>query len=237
MDFDRRYSRVADDPQPMEIVLLMGRGCFWKRCTFCDYHQDSGADALSIPLNDRVLDCVTGEFGRLVALNSGSWFELPAVTRKRVIDLCVQKKIGHLHMESHWRLAPSVMRLKETLAEQGIALHARIGIETFDEDFREDVMCKGMGRDVSPEAIAAVFDECCLLFGMEGQSAAQFEKDLAIARRWFSRVYVNIYNANSTAVQADEGLIDWFAGSLYPSIKNDPQLCVLMANTELGVGD
>ncbi|MDO4288425.1 MAG: radical SAM protein [Eubacterium sp.] len=237
MRFEDRYSRIAEGPEPQEIVLLMGRGCFWKKCSFCDYHEDRGSDAEAIPLDLRVLDQVTGEFGRLVVLNSGSYFELPREIRDKILEICRKKGIRHLHMESHWQMAEKTRALKAGLLAEGIALHPRIGIETFDEDFREDIMIKGMGRGISPEAIAEIYDECCLLFGMEGQSPAQFERDVAIARDHFSRVYINIFNDNTTAVKADPALIRWFMEKQYPALSKDPTFCVLVENTELGVGD
>lgn len=237
MEFEQRYSRVADIPDPQEIVLLMGRGCFWKQCTFCDYHLDRGPDSESILLNHRVLDRVTGEFGRLTVLNSGSYFELPAETRDRIQHLVREKAIRHLHIETHWRLAERTRTLKEALAVDGIALHARIGIETFDEDFREDVMRKGMGKGVAVEAIADIYDECCLLFGMAGQTPEQFEADLAIAKAHFYRVYVNLFNDNTTAVNADPALIRWFVDTWYPRLQADDQVTALIENTALGVGD
>lgn len=237
MRFEDRYSRIADGPDPQEIVLLMGRGCFWKKCSFCDYHEDRGPDEVSVPLDLRVLAQVTGEFGRLVVLNSGSYFELPREIRECVLEICRDKSITHLHMESHWRMAEQTRRLKAALLAEGIWLHPRIGIETFDEDFREAVMLKGMGRGVAPEAIAEIYDECCLLFGMAGQSREQLLRDIAIARAHFSRVYVNIFNDNTTAVKADPALIDWFIQTLYPALAEDSTFCVLIENTALGVGD
>lgn len=237
MEFSRRYSSLADDVQPQEIVLLMGRGCFWKKCSFCDYHQDSGPDSVSIPLNQRVLDQVTGQFGRLTVLNSGSYFELPKATRTAVEKLVLDKGITHLHLETHFRLAERTATFKKEMAEKGVAVHARVGIETFDEDFRERVMVKGMGFGIRPEAIAGIYDECCLLFGMAGQQPEQFETDLAIARQYFKRIYVNIFNDNSTAVRKDTALIEWFVNQWYPQLQTDPQVCVLIENTALGVGD
>lgn len=35
----QRYS-VISDKNPGEIVLLRGKGCRYKRCAFCDYHED-----------------------------------------------------------------------------------------------------------------------------------------------------------------------------------------------------
>ncbi|WP_195269784.1 radical SAM protein [Eubacterium sp. 1001713B170207_170306_E7] len=237
MKFEERYSRLPEDALPQEIVLLMGRGCFWKKCSFCDYHMDSGPDSVSIALNDRVLDQVTGALGRLVVLNSGSYFELPGVTRKRVLEICRQKAICHLHMESHWLLHKQTRALKDELAKEGICLHPRIGIETFDEQYREEIMLKGMGYDLPPESIAEIYDECCLLFGMTGQSPDQFEQDIATATEYFSRVYVNIFNDNSTPVKADPELLRWFAEYSLPELQKNPKICVLINNTDLGVGD
>lgn len=237
MLFEERYSCIAEGPQPQEIVLLMGRGCFWKQCSFCDYHEDRGPDEESISLDLKVLEQVTGEFGRLVALNSGSYFELPGVIRERIVEICREKQIHHLHMESHWRLAKQTGALKEALSEQGIFLHPRIGIETFDEDFREDVMIKGMGKGLKAKTIAEIYDECCLLFGMAGQTPEQLMKDIEIAGTYFDKVYLNIFNDNTTAVKADPGLIQWFMEGPYQALKKDPTFCVLVENTDLGVGD
>ena len=140
-------------------------------------------------------------------------------------------------MESHWLLHEKTRCLKDERAQEGISLQPRIGIETFDEQYREAVMHKGMGYNQAPSAIAEVYDECCLLFGMTGQSPEQFEEDIAIAAKYFSRVYVNIFNDNSTAVKADPELIRWFARYSLPKLQKDPKICVLMNNTDLGVGD
>lgn len=234
MDFNRRYA--VEEQERQEIVLLMGRGCFYKKCTFCDYHFDCGPGEVSVPLNERVLDQVTGTYNRLVVLNSGSYFELPAATRERIIILCREKGITELFMESHWLLRDQTAALKNELAQEGIALHPRIGIETFDEKFREEVLVKGMGCGVTPAEIAEIYDECCLLFGLAGQSLAQFDRDLALATAHFAKVYVNIFNANDT-LPADRALIDAFVATRAQKIDQDPRVRVLIDNTELGVGD
>ncbi|MEG0377465.1 MAG: radical SAM protein, partial [Eubacterium sp.] len=225
------------EPEPEEIILLMGRGCFWKKCSFCDYHLDQGKDSEAEPINRAVLSQVTGEFGRLVALNSGSYFELSKATRADILQVCLDKKINHLHIESHWRMKDQTKVLKEAMAAQRIMLHPRIGIETFDENFREDTMIKGMGKGITPREIAEIYDECCLLFGIEGQTEKQFMQDIKTAKGYFKRVYINIFNDNTTTIKADQILIGWFKKVMLPQLKNDPQVCVLIENTELGVGD
>ena len=60
MDMNR-YS-VIPDKRPREIVLLQGRGCFWRRCAFCDYYHDAQPDDdAAFALNSRVLSQVTGQ--------------------------------------------------------------------------------------------------------------------------------------------------------------------------------
>jgi len=38
-----RYS-IIEDKNPREIVLLRGRDCAYRRCTFCDYYSDFGCN-------------------------------------------------------------------------------------------------------------------------------------------------------------------------------------------------
>lgn len=128
-------------------------------------------------------------------------------------------------MESHWLLREKTRVLKEKMDKEGICLHPRIGIETFDEQYREEIMLKGMGYNQAPSAIAEIYDECCLLFGMTGQSPEQFEKDMSTALKYFSRVYVNIFNDNSTAVKADPELIRWFTVHSLPKLQRPQNLC------------
>ena len=75
-----RYS-VITKKNPREIVLLRAFPCAWGKCTFCDYIDDNGRDEKEmIKQNRQVLDQVTGTFGVLEVINSGSCFELPRET-------------------------------------------------------------------------------------------------------------------------------------------------------------
>lgn len=234
---EQRYSCIDEGPFPEENVLLLGKGCFWKKCTFCDYYEDASSDAISIPLNNRVLSRVTGKHHRLVVLNSGSFFELPQETQSAILTLCLQKKIDHLHIESHWQARAHVLAFKKRTDALGIHLHPRIGIETFDEPFREEYLKKGMGYGVKPEDIAQIFDECCLLFGLPGQTPQSLKHDLALAEAHFTRTFVNLFNDNSTAIKADQQCIQWFIDECYPTLSQNPKFQILLHNTDLGVGN
>ena len=70
---------------------------------FCDYIEDNGHDeAAMISLNKSILDQVTGEFGVLEVINSGSCFELPKQTLDDIENVIKTKNIHKLFFESHW---------------------------------------------------------------------------------------------------------------------------------------
>ena len=72
-----RYS-IIRDKMPREFVLLQGTGCRWRRWEFCDYHSDVSDDPFEV--NRAVLEQVTGEYGVLDVINSGSAMELDEAT-------------------------------------------------------------------------------------------------------------------------------------------------------------
>lgn len=97
-----RYS-VIPRKNPREIVMLRGRGCAWRRCRFCDYHLDfSGDEAANFALNRQVLSQVTGRYGVLEVINSGSFVDLDERTLAQIVQLCRQRGIGQIHFECHW---------------------------------------------------------------------------------------------------------------------------------------
>lgn len=87
-----RYSKILEKRR-REIVLLRGSGCVYKKCTFCDYHADrcSNEDE-NFALNSKVLNKVTGEFGDLEVINSGSVFELDGKTMELIKSICQKKE-------------------------------------------------------------------------------------------------------------------------------------------------
>ena len=72
-----RYNKITEKNK-REIVLLKAFPCAWGKCRFCDYIEDNSRDREEMArLNEEVLSRVTGEFGVLEVINSGSCFELP----------------------------------------------------------------------------------------------------------------------------------------------------------------
>ncbi|MBQ8134329.1 MAG: radical SAM protein [Clostridia bacterium] len=230
-----RYS-IINDKNPREIVLLRGKGCIWRQCTFCDYHLDSGnSEEENYRLNSEVLAKVKGMYGRLEAINSGSFCELDQKTLNLITDTCIEKKINTLHFESHIIYKNQAVKAKKELAEKGIRLIIKTGVETFDKEYREHIMKKGFGL-ASPKEIAEYANEVCLLFGLSGQTEQSMLSDIETGLQYFDRVCVNIMNENSTKIKPDSAVINIFAEKIAPLYTNNDRVDILMDNLDFGVG-
>lgn len=228
-----RYS-VIKEKNPREIALLRGSGCVYKLCTFCDYHLDRSDDERdNFLLNSEVLSHVTGEFGEIELINSGSVFELDKDTVELIKKVCREKQIKTIHFESHYLFKNKIPALRREFGE--FTLKMKIGLETFDYDFREKIMKKGI-REREPEIIAQGFDEANFLFGLTGQTESSMRKDIELGLKYFERICINVMCDNTTDVKPDKAVIEIFANKIYPQIKDNARIDILMENTDFGVG-
>ena len=224
-----RYSRI-DKGLKREFILLQGTGCIWRKCIFCDYYTDSSSDPFLI--NSPVLDKVTGEYGVLDVINSGSAQEFDERTVERIAETVRDKHIHDLWFESHWVWRSEL----ESFAKHfPCNVHYRIGIESFNPDLRL-AWRKGIGRDVTPEMIRERYDGVCLLAGIKGQTEKDIMDSVEIAERLFDYYSVNLFCPNSTATEKDEELSRIFIEKLAPIIRRSRKAEVLIENTDLGVG-
>lgn len=229
-----RYS-VIKEKNPREIVLLRGRGCVYKKCSFCDYHTDCCSDdEENDRLNHSVLSNVTGEYGNLEVINSGSVFELDSKTLGEIKHLCKKKGIKTIHFESHFIYNSKIPLLRRDF--DGFDLKMKLGLETFDYDFREQVLRKGI-YEKDPARIAENFDEANFLFGIEGQNARTMLRDIELGLQHFERICINIMCPNSTEMKPDRDVIEVFMDKLYPIYKDNDRVDILINNTDFGVGD
>lgn len=232
--FMERYS-VIKEKNPREIVLLRGRGCVYKKCSFCDYHTDCCSDDVeNNRLNHSVLSNVTGEYGNLEVINSGSVFELDSKTISEIKHLCKEKGIKTIHFESHFIYNSKIPLLRQDF--DGFDLKMKLGLETFDYDFREQVLKKGIDEK-EPARIAENFDEANFLFGIEGQSSRSMLRDIELGLQHFERICINIMCPNSTEMKPDRDVIEVFMDKLYPIYKDNDRVDILINNTDFGVGD
>ena len=225
-----RYALIHTK-MPREFVLLQGAGCKWKKCTFCDYHEDVSEHPFT--MNEPVLRQVTGQYGVLDVINSGSVMELDSDTIALIKEVVKEKNIHMLWFEAHYMYRKKLALFAEQFAP--VQVKFRCGVETFDADLR-DTWKKGIPSSVTPEDVAKYFQGVCLLCCTQGESKEHIMKDIEIAQKHFEYFSVNVFCNNSTQVKQDKELAQWFAREVYPKIKDEEGIEVLMENTDLGVG-
>ena len=225
-----RYALIHTK-MPREFVLLQGTGCRWGKCTFCDYHSDTSDNPFAI--NEPILCQVTGQYGVLDIINSGSAMELDDETINLIREVVREKHIHTLWFEAHYMYRKKLDTFAQLFAPATVKF--RCGVETFSPTLR-DHWKKGIPADVTAEDVAKYFKGVCLLCCTEGESRERILTDINLARQHFEYFSVNVFCNNSTSVQQDKALAQWFASEVYPLIKEDPKIEVLMENTDLGVG-
>lgn len=229
-----RYSKILEK-RKREIVLLRGSGCVYRKCVFCDYHADKCSDEdANFALNRQVLDNVTGEFRDLEVINSGSVFELDRRTLELVREICRKKGISTIHFESHYLYRDRIPGLRREFSD--FDLKMKLGLETFDWEFREKVLKKGI-PDRDGRIISREFDEANFLFGIRGQTCQSMERDITLGLACFERICVNIMCRNTTNILPDAGVVSLFLENLYPKYRDDDRVDILIQNTDFGVGD
>lgn len=227
-----RYN-IIHGKNKREIVLLKGFPCVWGKCSFCDYIDDNSRDENEINnLNIDVLDNVKGTYGVLEVINSGSCFELPKGTLEYIKKVIEEKNIKKLFFESHWCYRNRLQEMKDYF---GVDIVFKIGVESFDNDFRNDFLNKNARFEDYTE-VKKYFSSVCLMVGIKGQTKEMIKKDIDIVLNNFDYGTINIFTENTTKIKRDEELIKWFEKE-YRFLESEEKIEVLFENTDFGVGD
>ncbi len=227
-----RYSTIENKNQ-REIVLLKGFPCVWGKCSFCDYIDDNSdiEDEIN-SINFEVLENITGKYKVLEVINSGSCFEIPKATLIRIKKIIKEKKIEKLFLESHWCYKNKLQEMRDFFE---IPIIFKIGVETFDYNFRNVVLNKN-ARFKSVEELKEYFDSPCMLVGIMGQTKEMIDNDMDIILNNFNHATINVFVNNTTDIKRDEELVAWFIEK-YKFIDENTDFEVLYNNTDFGVGD
>ncbi|MBQ8998425.1 MAG: radical SAM protein [Clostridium sp.] len=227
-----RYNKITNKNN-REIVLLRSFPCVWGKCSFCDYIDDNGRDEEELnKLNKEVLDNITGEFGVLEVINSGSCFEIPKETMNYIKKIVDEKKIKLLFFESHWCYRNRLDEIKNFF---NVPIIFKIGVETFDYDFRNNFLNKN-AKFKDAKEVAEKFQSVCLMVGIKGQTKDMIKKDIEILSENFKYGTINVFVDNTTSIKRDEELVQWFRKE-YSYLDDHPTIEVLYHNTDFGVGD
>ena len=225
-----RYS-VIHTKLPREFVLLQGKGCRWGKCTFCDYHLDVSDNPYEI--NRLVLERVTGVYGVLDVINSGSAMELDDETLGLLKKVVRDRNIHTLWFEAHFMYRNRLDDFALQFAPATVKF--RCGVESFSPEQRNN-WNKGIPSWVTPEDLARYFKGVCLLCCTNNDSRERILSDIETARKYFEYFSINLFCNNGTPVKRDDELAEWFMNEVFPVIKNEPAIEILIDNTDLGVG-
>ena len=227
-----RYNKITNKNN-RESVLLRSFPCVWGKCSFCDYIDDNGRDEEELnKLNKEVLDNITGEFGVLEVINSGSCFEIPKETMNYIKKIVDEKKIKLLFFESHWCYRNRLDEIKNFF---NVPIIFKIGVETFDYDFRNNFLNKN-AKFKDAKEVAEKFQSVCLMVGIKGQTKEMIKKDIETLLENFKYGTINVFVDNTTSIKRDEELVQWFRKE-YSYLDDHPTIEVLYHNTDFGVGD
>ena len=128
-----RYSKVERKFQ-REIVLLKSFPCAYGKCSFCNYIEDNSNDEEEVNrVNLEVLEEITGEFGILEVINSGSVFEIPKKTLQKIREVVYEKDIKILYFEIFYSYLSRLNEIIDYFNEKKkVEIRFRTGIESFD---------------------------------------------------------------------------------------------------------
>ena len=229
----QRYSRV-EGKHEREIVLLKSFPCKYGKCSFCNYIQDNSTDETEIiAVNHVALSEVTGAIGVLEVINSGSVFEIPQTTLEEIRSIVKEKNIHTLYFEIYYGYKNKLQEIRNLF--QGIEIRFRMGLETFDDDFRVNIYKKRFRlREKDYQFLSKELYSVCLLVCVSGQTKEMIERDIELGLKYFKSITINIFVNNGTAVTRDDALCQWFVNT-YSHLQEDPRVELLITNKELGV--
>lgn len=228
-----RYNKI-ENKHKREIVLLKSFPCKYGKCSFCNYIEDNSIDENEInKVNLEVLKEITGEYGVLEVINSGSVFELPKQTLAEIKKIVIEKNIKTLYFEIYYGYTKRLNEIRNYF--EGIDIRFRMGLETFDNEYR----IKGYNKNftLNENQLIELGKEVysvCLLICTKGQTKEMIKRDIELGLKYFRGITINIFIDNGTIVKRDNELVKWFIEN-YSYLINDERVELLIDNKDLGV--
>lgn len=230
----QRYS-IINEKNKREIVLLKGFPCDYSKCAFCNYILDNSNDEEEInKINMEVLEKITGKYKVLEVINSGSIFELPEKTLEKIREIIKEKGIKILYCEAYFGYVNKLNKMREFFKD--IEIRFMIGIETFDNNYRIKILKKNFYlTDRIFSKIKEEYNTVLIMICTKGQTKEQILNDIKMGLDNFKEVTISVFVDNGTVIKRDQELVDWFVSEIYPKIKDNNRLDILIDNKDLGV--
>ncbi|MFK4784778.1 radical SAM protein [Fusobacterium sp. MFO224] len=228
-----RYNKIQDKHR-REIVLLKSFPCGYGRCSFCNYIEDNSLDEKEIDrVNEETIKNITGEYGVLEVINSGSVFELTKNTMEMIQRVVHEKNIKIIYFEIYYGYIKRLDEIRKLFP--GVEVRIRMGLETFNDDFR--INCYNKNFRLNEKTLKLLSEELysvCLLLCTRGQTREMIDRDIELGLKYFKNITLNIFIDNGTIVKRDNDLVKWFVGK-YSYLQEEDRVELLIDNKDLGV--
>lgn len=230
-----RYSKITYYVNKREIVLLKSFPCAYSKCAFCNYILDNSIDENEIlKTNIEALNNITGEFGVLEVINSASVFELPNSTLEEIRRIVYEKNIKILYFEAYFGYVNRLDEIRNFFKD--IEIRFIIGIETFDNKYRIKTLKKNFYlTEKILEKLKKEYYTVLLLICTQDQTKEQILNDINMGLQNFNITTISVFIDNGTSIKRDENLVKWFITEVYPKIKDNKKLEILIDNKDFGV--
>ena len=114
-----------------------------------------------------------------------------------------------------------------------VEVRFKVGIESFDENFRNNVLNKDLYyKDISE--LTNYFENVCLMVGIFGQTEDMIREDISIGLKNFKRLTINVFINNGTSIKRDDNLVKWFENE-FSYLEKYENIEILNDNKDFGV--
>ena len=115
----------------------------------------------------------------------------------------------------------------------GVEVRFKVGVESFDENFRNNVLNKDLYyKDISE--LTNYFENVCLMVGIFGQTEDMIREDISIGLKNFKRLTINVFINNGTSIKRDDNLVKWFENE-FSYLEKYENIEILNDNKDFGV--
>ena len=156
---------------------------------------------------------------------------MPEITLGKIREIGHSKKIKAIWFEAYYIYKNRLQEIRDYFDR--VEVRFKVGIESFDENFRNNVLNKDLYyKDISE--LTNYFENVCLMVGIFGQTEDMIREDISIGLKNFKRLTINVFINNGTSIKRDDNLVKWFENE-FSYLEKYENIEILNDNKDFGV--